>query len=119
MPFFEPVLAIGIPSGGEWFWIFLLVTVLFGPKKLPEIARGLGRGVGEFRKAKEAFEKELTKALNDPSSPSLIQKPENTISRNEPTATPPQAFEEKSIATEPTSPLKDSAHDDGKEGKLA
>jgi sec-independent protein translocase protein TatA len=46
-------LALGLPGGSEWLIILLIVVLLFGAKKLPELARGLGRSVSEFKKGKE------------------------------------------------------------------
>ena len=43
------ILLFGI-SGGEILIILLAVLVLFGPKKIPEIARMLGRGINDFKK---------------------------------------------------------------------
>jgi TatA/E family protein of Tat protein translocase len=60
----QPYLAF-LPSGQEWFWIVLVIILLFGSKKLPELARGLGRSVGEFKKARAEFEKELHDAVNE------------------------------------------------------
>ena len=53
-------LAFGMPAAPEWIFIAILALVLFGPKKLPEIARGLGKALGEFQKAKEDFHREIT-----------------------------------------------------------
>ena len=49
--------AIGLPHGMDFFWIFLGVVILFGADKIPKLARGLGKSLGEFKKAKEEFEK--------------------------------------------------------------
>ncbi|MEO0223216.1 MAG: twin-arginine translocase TatA/TatE family subunit [candidate division WOR-3 bacterium] len=38
--------------------IFLIVLIIFGPSKLPELAKGLGRAIGEFKKAMEEGEDE-------------------------------------------------------------
>jgi TatA/E family protein of Tat protein translocase len=46
-------------SGQEIFVIFLIVLLLFGANKLPEIARGLGKGVNEFRKATDDIKREM------------------------------------------------------------
>ncbi len=43
----------------EMIVIFLIVLLLFGAKKIPELARGIGKGMGEFKKAKEDFESEI------------------------------------------------------------
>ena len=59
------IFAIGLPSGSEWMLIFLAVLLLFGAKKLPEFARGLGRSMGEFKKARQEFEHEITKTVEE------------------------------------------------------
>jgi TatA/E family protein of Tat protein translocase len=46
---------------GELVVIFLLVLIVFGPKKLPELASGLGKAIREFRKAGSDIREELTK----------------------------------------------------------
>ena len=52
-------------GGQEIFFIFLAVLLLFGAKKLPEFARGLGRSMGEFKKARQEFEHEINKAVDE------------------------------------------------------
>jgi sec-independent protein translocase protein TatA len=56
---------IGSLGGQEIVVIFLIVLLLFGAKKLPELARGIGKSMGEFKKAREDFEKEITRAETD------------------------------------------------------
>ena len=58
-------LALGLPQGSEWFWIVLVIILLFGAKKLPELARSIGRSLGEFSRAKDDFEKEVKNAVQD------------------------------------------------------
>lgn len=53
--------AWGMPSGGEWIIIFLVVLLLFGAKRLPELARGLGQAKREFQKAAREVEDEVDK----------------------------------------------------------
>ena len=43
----------------ELLVILVLVLLLFGGKKLPELARGLGKGIREFRKASSSIEEEM------------------------------------------------------------
>ena len=45
---------IGMP---EMIMIFVVILLLFGAKKLPELARGIGKSMGEFKKARDDFEK--------------------------------------------------------------
>jgi len=52
-------LAFGAPGMQEMIVIFLIVLLLFGAKKIPELARGIGKGMGEFKKAKTDFEEEI------------------------------------------------------------
>ncbi|MCU0753357.1 MAG: twin-arginine translocase TatA/TatE family subunit [Akkermansiaceae bacterium] len=60
-----PLAFIGSLGGQEIVVIFLIVLLLFGAKKLPELARGIGKSMGEFKKAREDFEKEITRAETD------------------------------------------------------
>ena len=54
-------------GGQELILILLIVLVLFGAKKLPELARGMGQAIREFQKAKDEFSDELHSAgRNDP-----------------------------------------------------
>ena len=54
-----------MPGGGEWLWIILGVILLFGGKKLPELAKGLGKGIREFKEAKEGIKTELGKGMKE------------------------------------------------------
>ncbi len=56
------LLALGMPGWPETIFIVLIVILLFGAKKLPELARGLGQSLGEFKKARDEFEKEVRKS---------------------------------------------------------
>jgi sec-independent protein translocase protein TatA len=64
---------------GPWeiFWIFLAILLIFGGKKIPEIARAMGKGINEFNKAK----REITESLNEPETD--YKKPEKEIKSEE------------------------------------
>jgi sec-independent protein translocase protein TatA len=47
-------------SGSEVFVIVLVILLLFGSKKIPELARGLGKGIKEFKKATDDIKKEIS-----------------------------------------------------------
>ncbi len=49
-------------GGQELILVLVIVLVLFGAKKLPELARGMGQAVKEFQKAKDEFTDELHSA---------------------------------------------------------
>ena len=53
------VLAFGMPGGWEWIVIGLFLVVFFGAKKIPEIARGLGKGIREFKDATKDIKQEI------------------------------------------------------------
>ena len=56
---------IGGLGGPEIAVIFVVILLLFGAKKIPELARGLGKSMGEYKKAREEFEREIVKAEDD------------------------------------------------------
>ena len=58
--------------------IFLIILLLFGAKKLPQLARGLGKSMGEFKKAKDEFEHEITRAEDEVTSPSTSSTPKES-----------------------------------------
>lgn len=49
----------------EMIMIFIVVLLLFGAKKLPELARGVGKSMGEFKKARDEFEREITRSESE------------------------------------------------------
>jgi len=53
---------IGTLGAQEMMLILLVVLLLFGAKKLPELARGVGKSMGEFKKARDEFEREIVTA---------------------------------------------------------
>ncbi|HNU86968.1 MAG TPA: twin-arginine translocase TatA/TatE family subunit [Ferruginibacter sp.] len=57
-------LLIGMPGGSEWILIFVAVLLLFGGKKIPELMRGVGKGIREFKDAKDNVKNELDTGLN-------------------------------------------------------
>lgn len=59
-----------MPSGGEWAIILVVVVVLFGGKKIPELARGIGKGIREFNDAKKGVKDEIEAGMKDTSEKS-------------------------------------------------
>lgn len=58
------VFLIGMPGGSEWLLILFAVILLFGGKKIPELMRGVGKGIREFKDAKDDVKNKLEMGLN-------------------------------------------------------
>jgi len=79
-------------GGWEWIIVLLAVLLLFGAKKIPDLARGLGQGIREFKKATKEVTDEIQNAPSDtpPSKPTIASPttPAPTVAQN---SNPPQA----------------------------
>ena len=51
-----------LPGGGELLLLLLLILILFGPRRLPDFARSLGRILAELRRAADDFKEQLMSA---------------------------------------------------------
>ena len=69
-------------GGPDLIWILLLILLLFGAKKLPELARGMGQAIKEFQKAKDEFTDELHKA-DQPDATAKTNPPASTVPRTD------------------------------------
>ncbi len=73
------ILAVLGLSGGELILVLGAVLILFGAKKIPEFAKGLGQGMKEFKKASREVTEELENAMTEaPAPPKRIAPPANT-----------------------------------------
>lgn len=59
------ILAFGMPGGWELVVIVLVIILLFGAKKIPELAKGLGKGIREFKDASKEIKDEIDKGVNE------------------------------------------------------
>ena len=63
-----------LPSGSEWVIIALLILLLFGSKKIPELMKGLGKGVKSFKDGVNEAKEEINKAKDDIEEPASKNK---------------------------------------------
>lgn len=54
-----------LPSGSEWIIICVIILLLFGGKKIPELMRGLGKGVKSFKEGVNEAKEEINKAKDE------------------------------------------------------
>ncbi len=52
-------------TGPHMIWLLIIVLVLFGGKKIPELAKGLGKGIREFNEAKDGIKSEIETGIKD------------------------------------------------------
>jgi sec-independent protein translocase protein TatA len=64
----------GMLGGWEIILILAVVLILFGAKKLPELAKGLGTGIKEFKKATREVTDELSSSMDDNSPPPAAKR---------------------------------------------
>ena len=57
-----------MPGGTEWIIILLAVVLLFGGKKIPELMKGIGKGVRDFTDAKNSMKDEIEEGMKPNSS---------------------------------------------------
>ena len=61
----ENIFLFGLPGGTEIFVILFIVLLLFGGKKIPELMRGIGKGIKEFNNAKATIESEIKEGMKE------------------------------------------------------
>lgn len=54
-----------MPGGSEWILIILVVLLMFGGKKIPELMRGIGKGIREFNDAKTNVKSEIEEGMKE------------------------------------------------------
>ena len=79
--YLKPFLLLSMPGESEWLLILLVILLFFGGKKIPDLMRGIGRGVREFNDAKEHVKSEIEAGMKDKDA-----EKQNEALNNAPTA---------------------------------
>ena len=79
---------LGMSGGMEWAVIAVIVILLFGGKKIPELAKGIGRGIKDFKKAVKDDEPAETASTDEAKK---VEKTESTEESTTPSETTKQA----------------------------
>lgn len=66
---------IDMPGAGEWLLILIIALIIFGPGKLPEVGRGFGRAIREFKRASRGWSEQINAAIEEKSP--YIEKEED------------------------------------------
>ena len=61
----KPILLLSMPGESEWLLILLVILLFFGGKKIPDLMKGIGKGVREFNDAKEHVKSEIEAGMKE------------------------------------------------------
>ena len=78
---------MGMPGGLEWVIVGLVVVLLFGGKKIPELMKGIGKGIKNFKSEM----KEDTTEMASTQEPKKVEKSDETAATETPSETSKQA----------------------------
>lgn len=73
-------------GGGEILIIFVIALIFIGPKKIPELAKGLGQAIKEFQRAKDDMFSEVKKEVENAAAPKKTESLAQNTPPNEPEA---------------------------------
>lgn len=65
LTFLNGIFLLSMPGGSEWILILLVVLLFFGGKKIPDLMKGIGRGVREFNDAKTHVKNEIEAGMSE------------------------------------------------------
>ena len=85
------MLALMGMGGTELVVVMVGILILFGAKRIPEFAKGLGQGIKEFKKASNEVTTEFHQAMNEPAAPKPAPQPPIAPTSAAPTSTVPKS----------------------------
>ena len=98
------VMFAGMIGGWEMIVILAVILMLFGARKLPELAKGLGQGIKEFKKATREVTDEVTHAMDDNPPPPARRLPSNSTASPEAASVQAQVQDQPQQAVPQSSP---------------
>jgi sec-independent protein translocase protein TatA len=105
----NPLLAMFGLGGTELIVVFALVLILFGAKKIPDFAKGLGQGIKEFRKASREVQEEIERAGQDLDTPPPAPASTSPAAAAPPAASPEEHGAAGAETAAPEAPPSDKA----------
>ena len=79
--FLKPTLLLSMPGGTEWIFIIVVILLFFGGKKIPDLMRGIGKGIKEFNDGKHSVKNEVNEGMKKKDvTATSVQKPAAPIS---------------------------------------
>ena len=79
---------IGMPGGSEWIFIILAIILLFGGRKIPELMKGIGKGIREFNDAKSNVKSEIEEGMKERDKDDEIKALRQQLQQKEATELP-------------------------------
>ena len=82
---------LSLPGGGEWILIIVVVLLMFGGKKIPELMRGIGKGMREFNDAKANVKNEIEEGMKEKDKDEEIRQLRQQLEQQKQASQTPQA----------------------------
>lgn len=79
----------------ELILILVVALVIFGPGKLPELGKSMGKAINEFKKSSREIQKEITDSINEPASQTAPAPKAEAVAKTETTNTVEESGEKK------------------------
>lgn len=68
-----------LPGGWEWIIIIFAILLLFGGRKIPELMKGIGKGIREFNAAKANIRSEIEEGMNEDDAKKKENRPKEKV----------------------------------------